>query len=383
MRAEEFGDRLRRGAADVAAQADPAPAGAVRRRGDRRRQHTMLASGVLAFAIGAGGGGYAYASFTTPTGSNAVSSGTSQVRVPADAGRPAIVAVSTGGVVELLNSRTGEATATLTGTQDAVGDEVAVSPDGSTAYFAVHTKGSCTDEIQSVPLSGGTPSAVAVGVLPAMSPNGTELAFVREQFGGVVTPVQFGCDKGASVQVVVLNLDRHAATTYPAPPGEAPFVAPISHLSWSPDGSMLLVSSGPVQDNEGWELNRLNVTKSAYYLPDGSKETGKRYVQAATSASAGSYFEEGVYLRDGNLFVDRMCCAGEPPKTTSSLLQVVNGSGGLVRAVAIGYLKDAHSSLDAVPGWTLYLSGTDLFIVADGQKAKALTTGYIAAAWVP
>ena len=192
-----------------------------------------------------------------------------------------------------------------------------------------------------------------------------------------------GDNKGASVQVVVLNLDTHAATTYPAPPGEAPFVAPISHLSWSPDGSMLLVSSGPVQDNEGWELNRLNVTKSAYYLPDGSKETGKRYVQAATSASAGSYFEEGVYLPDGNLFVDRMCCAGEPPKTTSSLLQVVNGSGGLVRAVAIGYLKDAHSSLDAVPGWTLYLSGTDLFVVADGQKAKALTTGYIAAAWVP
>ena len=44
----------------------------------------------------------------------------------------------------------------------------------------------------------------------------------------------------------------------------------------------------------------------------------------------------------------------------------------------------APFSLDAVPGWLLYLSRTDLFIAADGQPAKALSNfGFVAAAWVP
>lgn len=384
MRPEEFSGRLRRGAAEVAAQSDPAPAGAIRRRGQRRRQRTLLTSGLLAFAIGAGGGGYAYASFTTTAGGNPPISGATQSTTPAanSGGRPSIVAVTTAGSVVVLNPVTGEATTTLTGTQDAVGDEVSVSPDGSTAYFAIRPKGSCADQIESVPLAGGKAAVVAAGVLPAISPDGTELAFVHEQFGGGVSPVQFGCEKDASIQVDVLNLATHMVRTYPAPPEDATLVSPVSHLSWSPDGSTLLVSSGPVQDNEGWTLSRLNTGTSSYYLPHATQSASDGYVQ---SAAPGSYFEEGVYLPDGDLFADRKCCTGEPVKTTSSVLQEVSGSGTEIRQVAVGYLNRVHSSLDATSGWLLYLSGTDLFVAADasGAKAKTLTTGYIAAAWVP
>jgi hypothetical protein len=382
MRPEDFSDRLRRGAGDIAARTDPVPAEAVRRRGDRRRRRNMAASGLLAFAIGAGGGGYAYASFTTTASSNTPVSGTS-ASAPAIAngtGRPSIVAVTTAGVVEVLNPKTGLAIKTLSGMQDAVGDEIAVTR--STVYFAVHPQNSCTDEIESVPLAGGTPDNVTTGVLPAISPNGSYLAFVREQTGGGVTPVRFGCGSSSGVEVVILDLATHAQTVYRAPPGQA---APVSHLSWSPDNKMLLVSSGPVQDNQGWELNRLNVSSATYYVPDATSAASKRYLPAGTAQPPGSYYEEGVYQPDGNLFVDEMCCQGTPAKTTSDVLQVVNGSGTEVRQVAIGDLTAVHSSLDAIPGWLLYLSGTDLFIAADGWQApKTLSAfGFIAAAWVP
>jgi hypothetical protein len=388
MRSEEFNDRLRRGAADVGGQADPAPAGSVRRRGDRRRQRNMLASGVVAFVIGAGGGGYAYASISTTTGGNPpVATGATQTPRPGvsnGTGRPDIVAVTTAGAVEVLNSVTGIAGTALTGTQDAVGDEIAVSPDGSTAYFAVHVKNSCADDIESVPLSGGTPTVVTTGVLPAISPDGADLAFVREQFGGGVSPVLFGCGKGTAIEVGVLDLATHQQTWYPAPPANATLVSPISHLSWSPDGTTLLVSSGPVQDNEGWTLSRLDVATARYYLPENSAGGNGRYVPVAAGQSAGSYFEEGVYLPGGNLFVDLECCSGVPVKTTSSWLLEVSGSGTVISRVAQGWDGRIHSSLDAVPGWQLYLSGTDLFIVPDGQKARTLSSaGFIAAAWVP
>jgi hypothetical protein len=381
MRPEEFNDRLRRGAGEVAGQSGPSPAGTVRRRGDRRRYRNMATSGLLAFAIGAGGGGFAYASFTTTSSSTTGGQTGTAVTTPPSAGGgpPGIVAVTTTGQVDVLNSQTGLATTMLTGNQAAVGDELAVSRNG-TVYFAVHAKNSCTDEIESVPLSGGTPTPVATGVLPAISPSGADLAFVREQLGSV--PLRCGAD--SAIAVVILNLDTHAQTTYSAPPGENGLIAPVSHLSWSPDGVQLLISSGPVQDNEGWTLNRMNITTSTYYLPDNAQNSAKRDVSAATAQSAGSYFEEGVYLPGGNLFVDRVCCAGEPAKVTSNVLEKVNVAGTEISQVALGYLPRRHGSLDAAPGWLLYLSGTELFIVADGHAAKPLSNfGFTAAAWVP
>jgi|GEM_PF-1162698 len=380
MRAEEFSDRLRRGAASVAAQVSPAPAGAVRRRGERRRQRAMLVSGVLVFLIGAGGGGYAYAAITAPhAGPVAAAAGQSPAPGGPDQGRPVIVAVSTAGVVVTLNAVTGVAVRTLTGTQDVVGDQIAVSPDRSTVYFAVHAANSCTDEIESVPLAGGRPAVVATGVLPAISPDGRQLAFVREQLD---LPAQLGC-AASGAEVVVLNLADRTQSAYPAPPGQAVTMTAVRHLSWSPDGKTLLVTAGPVQGNDGGQLNRLDLATDRYYLPGRTAAGQTRYVPAATAQSPGSYFEEGVYLPDGDLFVDRMCCTGGPAAVTSSLLQDVDGAGQVTRQVAQGYVNRVHSSLDAVPGWLLYLSGTDLYIARDGQRASTLATGYVAAVWAP
>jgi len=84
------------------------------------------------------------------------------------------------------------------------------------------------------------------------------------------------------------------------------------------------------------------------------------------------------------MFVNRVCCAGLPARTTSSLLWEIDPAGHLVRQVAIGFLDRDHTSLGADPAgrWLLYLSGHDLFVSLAGSAPFLLTPGLIAAAWV-
>lgn len=394
MRESEFAARLRTGAAGLGAAVNPPPPDVIRHKGDRRRRRTMAASGMLAFAIGVGGGGAAYASLDHPGSTPPPSAGggpspTSSTRSSTPvSGRPGIVAVTTGGAVVVLDSTTGLATRVLVPGGDAVGDSVAVSP--STVYFSV--KHGCADDIEAVPVSGGTPKVVATGVLPAISPDGTEMAFVREPAGGMLNPISYGCATGTPVagsqfKVVVLHLGTGQQQVYPAAPGvqdQLPF--PVSHLSWAPDGKSLLVSVEPSQDNQGWGLSVLDLATAGYYLPASWRGSGSLGVPVTGLPDAArSYYEEGVYLSDGTLFVDRMCCAGVPVKKTSSLLQEVDASGNLVQQVTMGFLDRTHTSLagSADGKWLLYLSAHDLFVSADGKTPFKLTGGLIAAAWIP
>jgi WD40-like Beta Propeller Repeat len=373
MRDSEFTARLRSGAAELAAAVDPPAPEAIRRRGERRRRRAAAMSGVLAVAVGVGGGGAAYASLghagpgaAQPASGSSPASGA--VASASAASLPGIVAVTTGGAVEVLNPVTGIATRVLVPRVDAIGDEVSVF--GSTVYFAV--KRGCADSIESVPLAGGAPKVVTTGVLPSVSPDGTRLAFVREQVSGGPSAVQYGCS-GASAGgtvVVVRDLASGVEKAYPAVGGPAP----VSHLSWAPSGGAILVSAGPAQGNTGWRLSVLNPATSAAAnvpvtgLPDAAK----------------SYYREGVYLPDGSLFVGRLCCTGVPVKVTSTLLQEISGSGRLIRQVAVGYNDRDHTSLAASSGGLLlYLSGHDLFLSAGEGPANKLTSGLIAAAWLP
>jgi len=329
-------------------------------------------SGVLALAIGVGGGGAAYASLGQ---AGARGSGGHSGSVPlgalasgSAAALPGIVAVTTGGAVVVLNAVTGIATRVLVPQVDAIGDEVSISPSGATVYFAV--KRDCVDYIESVPLSGGAPAVVSTGVLPSVSPDGTKLAFVREPVSGGPSTVRYGCSgtggsPASQFQVVVRDLASGTEKVYPAAAA-----APVSHLSWSPSGSAILVSAGPAGQNTGWSLSVLNAITSV-------PVTGQ-------PDAAESYYREGVYLPDGNLFVDRVCCTGVPGSVTSTLLQEVSATGRLIHQVTEGFKDKDHTSLDASSGGLLlYLSGHDLYL-SDGTHAPyKLTSGLIAAAWLP
>jgi WD40 repeat protein len=390
MREADFTAALRTGASAVGDSANPVAADAVRSRGNRRRSRNAIASGALAFAVGAGGGGIAYAGLDHPGHAAPVAAGESaapstSAAAGSGANRPPIVAVTTAGVVEVLNPVSGVATAALTQPQDAIGDEIAISPDGQTVYFAV--KNGCTDDIESVPAAGGTPKVVTTGVLPALSPDGTELALVREPYSGGPERITYGCSSASpansKAEVVVRNLAAGTEQVYPAPAGMMTY--PVSHLSWAADGKSLLVSAGAAKGVQAWDLVAVNLATAQYYLP-GNSSTSADYsvpVNGSYSSVPGYYYREGVYLPDGDMFVDQICCDenGSADVSSTTLLKI-NASGREVSQVAIGFTNQDHTSLDASQGWFLYLSGKDLFL-SDGTKAFMLTSGLIAAAWVP
>jgi len=293
---------------------------------------------------------------------------------------PGIVAVTAAGALVTVDPATGSIGRTLVpaGVQ---GDEISVSPDGSTVYFTQGT--GCHRTVASVGIAGGSTTSIAPGELPAISPDGSKLAFAREP---VVAP---GClpnqpTFAAAFKLVIRTLGSGAEHVLPQPPQvvHSGLPRPISHLSWAPDNTRLAVSISAIQDNEGWGLYIVDTAVARYYLPPAA---GVTYIPVTGSPNArDSYIREGAFLPDGNLFISRACCGGVPIRNTSKLMWEVAPSGQLLRQVAIGYPNLDHLSLAVDPRgqWLLYLAGHDLYVSKGGNRPTKLTSGLIAATWV-
>jgi hypothetical protein len=306
-----------------------------------------------------------------PTGSPTAASS------PAAGTPPAIVAVTTGGALVTLNSSTGVVEQTLVAS-GVVGDEVSVTPSGL-VFFAVQN--GCTAAIEDVPISGGSVAEITAGSDPAVSPDGTKLAYASQP------SLTVGCvpavtDLTPLYQVNIRTLSSGTTVSLAPVPAaqDSGLPEPISHLSWAADDQHLAVSIGQVEDNEGWDVTLVNTAQAQYYL------TGAGVVSVPVTGNPTprqSYLYEGVYMPNGDLFVSRACCAGIPPQNTSQLLWEVNTAGVLVHQVAIGFANLVHGSLDVSSDgqWLLYLAGNDLYVSQGGATPKELTTGLIAAAW--
>jgi WD40-like Beta Propeller Repeat len=315
---------------------------------------------------------------TVTTSASPAPSASGGTASPVAAVPPAMVAVTTAGALVVLNPANGTVTRTLVPAH-VIGDEISVSPAGL-VYFV--SSSGCSDEIESVPVGGGSPTPIASGTLPAVSPDGTKLAYVTEP------STALGCntaDSGdASLYTMqVRSVSSGAQTVYPMVPAsqaDSTLPAPISHLSWAVDDARLAVSVASFQDNEGWNLVIVDTTVAKDYFTG----PGTSYVPVTGQPTAQrSYLREGVFMPDGELFVSRACCAGDPTQNTSRLMWEVNTAGTLVHQVAIGYPNLDHVSLDvsADGSWLLYVAGTDLYVSHDGDRPSELTTGLIAAAW--
>jgi hypothetical protein len=287
-----------------------------------------------------------------------------------------MVAVTKAGALVTLNPATGAVTRTLVA-RHVLGDEISVSRTGL-VFFAV--KHGCTDEIEAIPVAGGTVTGLATGSLPAVSPDGTRLAYAEEP---VLVP---GCvpnvpDIASLYHVNIRTLGSGATLKLPmlAPGQDSGLPAPISHLSWAADNDHLAVSISAAQDNEGWNLNLIDTAQAQYYLSG----SGVTSVPVTGPSSRQSYLREGVYMPNGGLFVSRACCAGFPVRNTSRLMWEVSTAGTLVHQVAVGYVSLDHTSLDVSSdgGWLLYLAGHSLYVSHGGATPRELTTGLIAAAW--
>jgi WD40 repeat protein len=331
-----------------------------------------LAAGVLA-ACSFGGG-----SATPPQGSGGptAAGGSAGAQAPST-----LAAVTSAGALVLLDPANGQATRTLV-PSGVVGDALAVSPDGRSVYYELGA--GCQHEIWRVSTADGAKTRISTaGNAPALSPDGKRLAYATQYFeNGNHASCYPDNDITAGFQVIVLDLATHQTHRYSMAPQVAAtgLPAPVDHLSWSPDGGRLAVSMSAVQDNEGWQLAIMNpATDTTYFQDDGSTQ-----VPLPAGTNQDTFYAEGSFLPNGQLFVVRQCCSGYPPSTTNvDMLEIDPATGKQVRQVAVGLTDRDHTSLDASADgrWLLYLSGKDLEVSHDGSKPTILATGFLAAAW--
>jgi len=337
---------------------------------------------LLTGCVGGGGGAAQPTATATAPASAAPAStapATSSSTAPAPA-RPGILAVTKTGALVRIDPTTGSTQQTLVAS-GVLGDEISVSPDQSTVYYA--QRSGCNTEVMSVSAGGGTPTSIAPGQLPAVSPDGTKLAFTQQP---LLAPGCMPTQTNLAIlfKVVIRALPAGADTVLSAPPPlqSSGLFAPISHLSWAADSVRLAVSVSSVEDNEGWSLNIVDTSVAKYYVGPGSGVTSLPV--AGSPDAQRSYIREGIFLPDGNLFISRACCAGVPVHNTSRLMWEVTPGGNLVHEVAIGYPNLEHVSLAATPTgqFLLYIAGTDLYVSQNGNRPDKLTSGVIAATWM-
>jgi WD40-like Beta Propeller Repeat len=291
---------------------------------------------------------------------------------------PAMAGVTARGALVLLSSANGAPVRTLV-PSGVIGDEISVAADGQTIYFS--RRHGCVDDVESVAVSGGTPTLITTGSQPAISPDGSTLAFARQP------TLTRHCMKGSGdlssqYSLVTRTLSSGVERVYPMLPAGQPggLPAPISHVSWAPDGTELAVSIAAIQDNEGWQIMLMDTATAQNYLGG----TGDTPVPVTGPDRRRSYWREGVYLPGGNLFVSRACCAGEPVRNVSKLMWEITPAGVLKHRVAIGFSGLDHTSLavNRSGKWLLYLAGTGLYVSQKGARPRQVGSGLIAAAFV-
>jgi hypothetical protein len=333
----------------------------------------IAAAGLLVSACSSGS---APAPTSAPTQAPSSAAATPSATAPVTTA-PGIVAATTAGALIRLNPATGATEATLVPVGVLAGGEISAAK--GTVYFTV--KAGCTTEIESVPATGGTVQTITAGSLPAVSPDGTRLAYTTQPFVDNSCP-NTRYDLVSQYHLKIRTLSGGATVSLPeiSGPQNTGLPAPISYLSWSADNVHLAVSIVPVQDNEGWLLNLVDTSQAKYYL----SSPGVTAVPVTGGPSLQqSYLSEGAYLPSGDLFVSRACCTGFPVRNTSRLMLEIRTDGTPIRQVAIGYPTIAHTSLDASADgrWLLYVADRNLYVSRGGAKPRTVATGLTAAAW--
>ncbi len=333
----------------------------------------------LTLVAACGGGGTPSAPQGKATSTSALATKGAHPVSQTTARPPAMAGVTARGALVLLSPATGAPVRTLV-PDGVIGDEISVSADGQTIFFS--RRHGCVDDVESVAVSGGKPTLLTTGSVPALSPDGNTLAFARQPTPTPHCMKAAGGDLSAQYSLVTRTLSSGVERVYPMLPAGQPggLPAPISHLSWAANGTELAVSIAAIQDNEGWQIMLVDTATAQNYLGG----AGDTQVPVTGPDRRRSYWREGVYLPGGNLFVSRACCAGEPVRNVSKLMWEITPAGVFKHRVAIGFPGLDHTSLAVNQSgkWLLYLAGTGLYVSEKGARPRQVGSGLIAAAFV-
>lgn len=254
------------------------------------------------------------------------------------------------------------------------GGGLAVSPDGSTAYFEAHDTflrdGTPTATIERVSLDGsGAATPVVKGFEPELSPDGTQLAYGTYLDGSNDGPGQILVDDLAT------GTSRVVAV---AAPGTEDDIQ-VTKMSWAPDGRHLAVSMFA----PGCQTVSLSVidtaTQTTLEPPEGPTILG---------ATTTFYWWAPTYMPDGGLFVGQAPYLSDCSKRPApeSLVTLAPNSASVTRVVATGPEDSlGATSVDASGQHLLFVqetaTGPNLMESDDGKAPTLLAPNILYAIW--
>jgi hypothetical protein len=138
-------------------------------------------------------------------------------------------------------SARGKAVGTIPGTTGSYcANGLALGGDRRSAYFSILTGDETPPALDEIDLATGKTHQVASGLDPALSPDGTMLAFIataESPNGGYYTP--------AGLEILDLGSGASRLLASPTPPeGSHKLSWPAGPLNWSPDGTKIAVFAG-------------------------------------------------------------------------------------------------------------------------------------------
>jgi serine/threonine protein kinase len=225
------------------------------------------------------------------------------------------------------------------------------SPDGKQLYFLTYHRDSPNGTICRVPTLGGTPQDIARDVFSpfALSPDGKQLAFVRARSLVIV-----GADGQSERELIKLTSGTEYFTTWG------------SQLSWSPDGSRIVVCGGSNEpghyDAELFEISVSDGERRTLPTPDWN------IIEDATWLADGTSLLVTAQEKEGDPF--QIWRVAYPNGETSRVTQDSNNYEGITLTA------DSHT---LVAKQTFSRQNIWLASLSDTKNAQQLTSSAVAA----
>lgn len=283
----------------------------------------------------------------------------------------AAVAVLADGRVVVLDPASGEERRELLDgvpVDDPAGNDVAVTPDGSDAFVVVPpTDPQGDSEIVRLPVDGGTSETVAHGTVPAVSPDGDTLAYVRTEDAGP------GDDEVALPEPVLVLHDLASGEETPLA-RDQPFHF-IADVGWTADGSDVVFTAGEI-------FTGLYAVDRAAASLDDARRLGPDVEQGSEETSWGPV----TALGDDRLAVVETCC-DPPTEERWTIITVDVGDGGTdgaplleerIEATDLDSGRDARRLLIVVRGGP---EGGELLRWDGEGNPERVADGVVSAAW--
>ena len=280
-----------------------------------------------------------------------------------------LVAVSDRGAVVVLETASGKVMHTLAPRGSADGDTtLARTPDGDWVYYADGMGCGRTASVYRVRADGtGSPERVATGTAPAVSPDGTRLAYAAPNPADPRDPSAM-CHN----TIVVRTLADGAEQRFLPTDDTNSFTAygQVSAIDWAPDGRRLVYQ-------QGWE------GEGSFILDTVAHTTTRQATPVGAKQFANGLVHPTWHPPTGRLAAVNDCCYSPDDPQTPRITVLVDPATGDSQPLPEAGIDPRSLDYDPTGRFLLFVDKQGVVFVKGDGLARRLpaATGYARASW--